>query len=175
MLYKTMCISYHPHSLEWPEISCCKLPMWLNPVSCPRSLMLWMFSKPRIENKHQEGKKVSFISLKHPHFWEPQRIGKVSSGQWNIWKQHSLLLQEWLRGTHQEGSCGPGPLLPLYPGCGFCSIVKEKKVPESLPNSKKVMEVSQGRAGAAARRLNNSTTRGKTRTPTIRCCTFLYQ
>ena len=75
-----------------------------------------MFSKPRIENKHQEGKKVSFISLKHPHFWEPQRIGKVSSGQWNIWKQHSLLLQEWLRGTHQEGSCGPGPLLPLNPG-----------------------------------------------------------
>ena len=71
------------YSLEWlglikTLLSASAYVIQTQPVSCPRSPILWMFSKTRNENKHQAQGRISCLFLyKLPDFWEPQSCGKV--------------------------------------------------------------------------------------------------
>ena len=112
-----MYISYQHHSLEWPEKSCCKLPMWLNPVHVQEAQYCDSFSKTRIENKHQEqGAKPRLFLSSILTFGNRKALGKFLLGNETFENFTLCNPQEWLRGTHQEGSCGPGPLLLPHPG-----------------------------------------------------------
>jgi len=131
-----------------------------------------MFSKTRTENKHEaQGRKIRLFLSSVLTFGNREGLGKF------FWATKHLKTSLFAKSKSDQrlptrgllrvwhlflSSLSPSWLPSLPPTTSRCPLfnVKEMDAPESLPNSEKVMEVSQGCAGAAAQRLNYSTTRG---------------